>query len=58
MRRCLRPRFAVDQRRGMGETIQFLWLGDGTIDCCVNYTGNIWTTLMKRQGRCGPRHRA
>ncbi len=42
-------RFAVDQRRGMGETIQFLSLGDGTIDCCVNYTGNIWTTLMKRR---------
>jgi len=41
--------FAVDQRRGMGESIQFLSLRDGSIDCCVNYTGNIWTTLMKRR---------
>jgi osmoprotectant transport system permease protein len=41
--------FAVDQRKGMGESIQFLSLRDGKIDCCVNYTGNIWTTLMHRK---------
>jgi osmoprotectant transport system permease protein len=41
--------FTVDQRRGMGESIQFLSLRDGSIDCCVNYTGSIWATLMKRR---------
>jgi osmoprotectant transport system permease protein len=40
--------FTVDQRKGMGESIQFLSLGYGSVDCCVNYTGNIWATLMKR----------
>jgi osmoprotectant transport system permease protein len=38
----------VDQRQGMGETIQFLGLKHNQIDCAVNYTGNIWATLMKR----------
>jgi osmoprotectant transport system permease protein len=42
--------FAVDQRRGMSEGVQFLALRLGRIDCCVNYTGNIWTILMKRKG--------
>lgn len=41
--------FRVDQRQGMGETIQFLALEHNQIDCCVNYTGNIWATLMKRR---------
>jgi osmoprotectant transport system permease protein len=40
--------FAVDQRKGMGETIEFASLCAGQIDCYVDYTGNIWTTLMKR----------
>ena len=39
---------SVDQRQGMGETIQFCALQHGKIDCCVNYTGNIWVTQMKR----------
>ena len=39
----------VDQRQGMGETIQFLALRSNKVDCCVNYTGNIWVTLMKRR---------
>jgi osmoprotectant transport system permease protein len=43
--------FAVDQRRGMSEGVQFLALRLGRIDCCVNYTGNIWTILMKRKDR-------
>src|SRR4051794_40733382 len=34
--------FTVDQRQGMGETIQFLALRSSKIDCCVNYTGNVW----------------
>jgi osmoprotectant transport system permease protein len=41
--------FRVDQRPGMGETIQFLALRHNQIDCCVNYTGNVWATLMKRK---------
>ncbi len=41
--------FRVDQRQGMGETIQFLALRHNQVDCCVNYTGNVWATLMKRQ---------
>jgi osmoprotectant transport system permease protein len=39
----------VDQRLGMGETIQFLALQHNQIDCCINYTGNVWATLMKRK---------
>jgi osmoprotectant transport system permease protein len=41
--------FAVDQRQGMSEGVQFLALRRGTIDCCVNYTGNIWAVVMKRK---------
>ena len=41
--------FSVDQRTCMGETIEFDSLRAGAIDCYVDYTGNIWTTLMKRQ---------
>jgi osmoprotectant transport system permease protein len=41
--------FRVDRRPGMGETIQFLALRHNQIDCCVNYTGNVWATLMKRK---------
>jgi osmoprotectant transport system permease protein len=40
--------FHVDQRKGMGETIEFESLRAGSIDCYVDYTGNIWTTMMKR----------
>ena len=46
--------FTVDQRKGMGESIQFLSLRDGSVDCCVNYTGNIWATLMKRTDVADP----
>ncbi len=46
--------FRVDQRQGMGETIQFLALREGKIDCCVNYTGNVWATLMKRKEVADP----
>jgi osmoprotectant transport system permease protein len=46
--------FRVDQRPGMGETIQFLALRHGQVDCCVNYTGNVWATLMKRKDVADP----
>src|SRR5262249_9200039 len=47
--------FSVDQRTCMGETIEFESLRAGAIDCYVDYTGNIWTTLMKRQAPADPR---
>jgi len=40
----------VDQRQGMGETFQFIALKNNQIDCCINYTGNIWVTLMGQKG--------
>src|SRR5262249_9216298 len=40
--------FEVDQRKGMGETIQFEALCRGQIDCCVDYSGNVWSVVMKR----------
>jgi osmoprotectant transport system permease protein len=40
--------FTVEQRKGMGETIEFASLCAGDIDCYVDYSGNVWTTLMKR----------
>ena len=39
----------------MGETIQFLALRHNQIDCCVNYTGNVWATLMQRKDVQDPR---
>jgi osmoprotectant transport system permease protein len=41
--------FTVEQRKGMGETIEFDSLRAGEIDCYVDYSGNIWATLMKRK---------
>src|SRR5205085_8172153 len=46
--------FRVDQRQGMGETIQFYALKRNKIDCCVNYTGNIWVTLMHKKTAADP----
>jgi osmoprotectant transport system permease protein len=40
--------FVVDQRKGMGESIQFEALRRSQVDCLVDYTGNVWATLMKR----------
>jgi len=39
----------VDQRQGMGETIQFMGLGMNKADVAINYTGNVWTTMMHRK---------
>ena len=47
--------FSVDQRKGMGETIEFESLRASKIDCYVDYTGNIWATLMKRKDQKGPK---
>src|SRR5262249_16623490 len=39
---------SVDQRL-MGATIKCLAMRGGRADCAVNYTGDIWATLMKRK---------
>jgi osmoprotectant transport system permease protein len=44
----LEPRFQVEQRR-FGETILFKSLCNSEIDCCVDYSGNIWTLEMKQK---------
>jgi osmoprotectant transport system permease protein len=41
--------FRVDRRPGTSEGIQFQALFHNQADCMVNYTGNVWTLLMKRQ---------
>jgi osmoprotectant transport system permease protein len=41
--------FTVKQRKGMAEGVQFLALRGNQIDCCINYTGNVWTVLMKEK---------
>jgi osmoprotectant transport system permease protein len=43
----------VDQRQAMYETIQFEALKRNRIDCCVNYTGNIWVTIMRKDMATG-----
>ena len=40
--------FAVDLRPGMGSIILFEALTAGDIDCYVDYSGTIWTNVMKR----------
>jgi osmoprotectant transport system permease protein len=40
--------FRPDQRRSMSEGIQIEALRHDQIDCMVNYSGNIWTLVMKR----------
>lgn len=39
--------FRADQRKSMSEGILFMALVQDEIDCTVNYTGNVWTLLMK-----------
>src|SRR5262249_55751046 len=41
--------FRPDQRPGMSEGIQIEALRHSQIDCMVNYSGNIWTLVMKRK---------
>ncbi len=41
--------FHADQRRSMSEGIQLMALRRNQIDCMVNYSGNIWTLVMKRE---------
>lgn len=47
--------FKPDQRKNMGETIQFDALRQSKVDCCVDYSGNIWAVVMKRKETLSPR---
>jgi osmoprotectant transport system permease protein len=40
--------FNVARQQGMGSSILFDSLASGAIDVCVDYTGTIWTNVMKR----------
>ncbi|MGH8564175.1 MAG: glycine betaine ABC transporter substrate-binding protein [Gammaproteobacteria bacterium] len=46
----------AEVRQSLGSSVVFDALKTGTIDLCVDYTGTIWTTVIKRQAR--PRSRA
>ena len=41
--------FRPDQRTGMSEGIQLKGLIHDQIECIVNYSGNIWTLVMKKE---------
>ncbi len=41
--------YRPDQRQGMSEGIQIEALRHNQIDCIINYSGNIWTLVMKRR---------
>jgi osmoprotectant transport system permease protein len=43
--------FHVDLRKGMAQQVTFESLCSGNIDCCVEYTGNLWQPVMKRNDR-------
>jgi osmoprotectant transport system permease protein len=40
--------FRPEQRKGVEESIIFEALFGDEIDCCVEYTGNVWALVMKR----------
>jgi osmoprotectant transport system permease protein len=46
--------FYVDQRKGMAQKVTLESLQMGGIDCCVDYTGNLWATVMKRTDAADP----
>ncbi len=41
--------YRVDQRYSVGYMVEYLGLKHSQIDCSINYTGDIWSTLMKRR---------
>ncbi len=41
--------FNVDIRSGMGSIILFEALASNEVDCYVDYTGTVWTNVMKRK---------
>jgi osmoprotectant transport system permease protein len=53
-RKLERAGFWPDKRQGMSEGIQFEALRHNQVDCIVNYSGNIWTLVMKRKDYAEP----
>jgi osmoprotectant transport system permease protein len=49
-----RAGFHVDQRKCMAPQVTFESLRAGGIDCCIDYTGNLWQPVMKRKDRLPP----
>lgn len=43
--------FRVEQRHSVGNTVAFLGLEHNQIDCFVTYSGDVWSTVMKRRDR-------
>lgn len=43
-----RAGFTVDLRPGLGTTVLFDAISDGSIDCYVDYSGTIWSNVMNR----------
>ncbi|MBD3217063.1 MAG: ABC transporter permease subunit [candidate division Zixibacteria bacterium] len=41
--------YKADNRSGMGSIILFEALANNSIDCYVDYSGTIWTNVMKRE---------
>jgi osmoprotectant transport system permease protein len=56
--RLERAGYSVDQRKGMGESIEWMSLCSGKIDCYIDYSGNIWATIMKRKDPPASREQA
>ena len=48
--------FDVEKKQSMGSSILFESLANGSVDCYVDYSGTIWTNVMKRTDiPAGPR---
>jgi ABC-type proline/glycine betaine transport system permease subunit/glycine betaine/choline ABC-type transport system substrate-binding protein len=45
--------FSVEQRLGMGSTVVYEAVRNGTVDVYVDYTGTIWANFMNREGNPG-----
>lgn len=41
--------FEVDNRPNLGSTILFDALREGSVDVCVDYSGTLWATILKRE---------
>ncbi|MDG1500427.1 MAG: ABC transporter permease/substrate-binding protein [Planctomycetota bacterium] len=40
--------FEIDNRPNLGSTILFDALREGTVDVCIDYSGTLWATILKR----------
>jgi osmoprotectant transport system permease protein len=46
--------FRVRKAQGMGSSILFDALANGSVDCYVDYSGTLWTNVLKRSDRVPP----